>query len=329
MNVLSLFKDVVSETSETLTFVEARCLRRRLNSCDCTYCLDSCPAEALSLDGRNIQLDSEKCSRCMRCIAVCPNDAFELPGHNFEKHFLAVQDKDLTVFSCSRQSQIHPGETVVPCMGIFSPEILLLLGMTGPSIAAFNISECSGCENKVVSDAFLYSLVNLQKHGSALLTTKFTILTDPDQINPLEQENRRFFLSGLKNNLISAANSQLWKMQEEIVESSPTDRRITWKAQLIEKLLALVDDDKKALLSALCMYRLTAGKECTLCPRCTGICPTGALKVGRLNGEKQLLFKSTICSGCGLCVSFCKEKAITLTSPLIYKKTERQDVNLP
>jgi ferredoxin len=327
MQTLSFLEDLVSDTTQPLEFVEKRCLRRRLNSCECRSCLDCCPAGALSLENRKVQLDIDKCSGCMQCTGVCPAEAFLLPGYDIEQHLgSSTLDTELSVFSCTRQGQVHPEESVVPCLGIFSPELLLFTGMTGPAVIAFNMAECSHCENKEAVDSFLFSLKFLQEHASDLLTTDFLTLEHPNHLESLRIDSRRPFLTGLKNNLISFAASHVGKQPVKEPDTSIKNRRVPRKLRLIEKLIEGVDLGKKELILSFCVYRMSVNSQCTLCPRCTGICPTGALKVDKVNGEKQLLFKNALCSGCGLCVTFCQENAINLLFPLSYRVSKNKRI---
>lgn len=315
MQALSLIKDVISDTTLAAEFDGKRCLRRRLNSCDCSYCLDACPAGALFLDNRHIQHDTRKCTNCMQCAAVCPNDAFSIPGYDLDVLFESMEDTDLSVFSCARQVQIHPEEKVVPCMGMFSIEMLLVIGVRGPDVTAFNISKCPECENKAVVDSFINSLTYLKNRAAALLNTRFSLLTHQDQINSLAKGGRRSFLSGITDKMISLAASQFVQKSDTAIDTPVQNRRIPKKVQLTKKLIESVDNDQKELITSLCVYHMTVSSDCTLCPLCTGICPTGALKVDRLGKEKKLLFRNTLCSGCGLCVLFCKQNALRLLSP--------------
>jgi len=48
---------------------------------------------------------------------------------------------------------------------------------------------------------------------------------------------------------------------------------------------------------------------------CKGICPTGAISMEKVDEEKSLVIDNTLCSGCGLCVTFCKNDALRLHYP--------------
>jgi ferredoxin len=68
--------------------------------------------------------------------------------------------------------------------------------------------------------------------------------------------------------------------------------------------------EKELLHSYLFTSRTT--ERCDLCPLCTGMCPTGALKRKAYGEIKQLSFTSSKCSGCGICVAFCRKDALEI-----------------
>ena len=316
MSALSLLKGFASDAvTQSVEFKEDLCLRRRLNSYDCASCLDSCPAGALSLANRQVQLDTEKCSGCMLCTVACPNDAFEFQNLAFEKCLFPDSKVKMSVISCTRQTQIHPNEHVVPCLGGLSLEHLLVLGLTGSEVTAFNTSVCSNCENSLAADTFLNLVKNLQKRGGELLSTKFIVLTESEQITSIQNDNRRSFLSGFKNALLSTISSQFSYSSDDFEEVVKKTRRIPKRVSLKRDIVRIVDEESKQLVSTLSDYHLEVNEDCSLCPLCTGICPTGAIRLDRSGGQKELLIDNTLCSGCGLCVLFCKQKAIKLSPP--------------
>ncbi|WP_319507766.1 4Fe-4S binding protein [uncultured Methanolobus sp.] len=45
----------------------------------CGQCVETCPVEAISLDGEDIAIvDSELCVDCGQCVDVCPVEAISL-----------------------------------------------------------------------------------------------------------------------------------------------------------------------------------------------------------------------------------------------------------
>ncbi|MBN1844372.1 MAG: 4Fe-4S binding protein [Sedimentisphaerales bacterium] len=44
----------------------------------CGNCVDTCPSEALSLDGEKVKIDEEACIDCGACVDECPVEALSL-----------------------------------------------------------------------------------------------------------------------------------------------------------------------------------------------------------------------------------------------------------
>ena len=49
------------------------------NTCvGCGACVDSCPVNALSMEGDKVKVDNETCVNCGACIGNCPVEALSL-----------------------------------------------------------------------------------------------------------------------------------------------------------------------------------------------------------------------------------------------------------
>ena len=44
----------------------------------CGACIESCPVEALEMDGSVVKVDEDKCIDCGACVGACPVEALEL-----------------------------------------------------------------------------------------------------------------------------------------------------------------------------------------------------------------------------------------------------------
>lgn len=65
--------------------------------------------------------------------------------------------------------------------------------------------------------------------------------------------------------------------------------------------------------------------KCTLCLRCTRVCPTGALIVTELNEtESEFVIDLGRCCYCGECVDACTFNAITLTEEWLTADSNRE-----
>lgn len=316
MPSFSLIQKLVSQASrQTADFAHDRCLRKRLNRSACLNCRDACSAGAISLKDRSISFDSSVCTGCMLCTTACPNDAFTFSQFDSESLCFSEDKTELAVISCTRQSRIYPEERLVPCLGGITIEHLLALNMGGESALAFNASSCAGCENYSGVEDFLHRLAWLKQNRGSIFKRKCIVITDQKEIVAFDQSARRSFLSGLKETVFETIGSQFSFQIDSSSPAARTGRRIPARVQIKKHLMEKVASKDRQALSRLINHRLIINKACNLCPLCKGICPTGALKVEQTEEKKELTFDATLCSGCGLCVAFCKQKALSLKRP--------------
>lgn len=313
MSTFALLTDLTTDSPPDATFLPERCVRRRLNRSACAECLNVCPSEALSFIDNQVCHDLHKCTGCMLCTALCPNDAFVVNGYHLETRIQTMAPREDLFVSCSRETQIHPDELVVPCVGALSMAHLLALCLKPAGKIVFNVSACDSCENKAAADHLESQVTFLKEnHPDKIEAELITLKTATETIAPLAAPNRRSFLMGMKNSLVSAVESQLPAFQDEIHENESRNRRVPTKVRLVKNLLKQLDQKNKDFVSSLCLYEIRVTENCTVCPLCKGICPTGAIKSVKIDKEKTLVIDNTLCSGCGLCVMFCKNDAIEL-----------------
>lgn len=315
--------------TQNAAFEQDRCLRKRLNCCECTSCVEVCTVGAVSVADRKIGYKAETCTGCMRCTTVCPNDAFTFSGFDPGTPRFLEDETQLTFISCPRQKQVYPEETLVPCLGGITFEHLLALGMADKAVAVFNTSDCSGCVNNHSVKYFLNRLECLKEKAGPVLRREFVVITEQKQVSSLDQSDRRSFLSGLKDNLLATIGSRFRFSFERPEKAVTSSRRIPARVRLKKELLEHAGLEHAELLAALLNHRLAVSEACNLCPLCTGICPTGAIRVDRVRGQKELSIDHTLCSGCCLCVIFCKRNALSLETPICQIVKENKINALP
>jgi ferredoxin len=317
----ALLEKFLPDPSPGVTLLANRCLRRRLNTNQCTRCLDVCPSSALSLHGREIAFDKAKCTGCMSCVTACPQDAL-LSEYDLENLLTTLttieQGRDL-IFSCAHHRTNDPAEIVVPCVGIFAKQILATILVKGCGSARFNVAGCSECHNQNASLMFLadYKLVT---EALSLVDASNLVLTHQSYPSQTTDESRRSYLLGIRENILSGTKKSFKPTQKN--QSPPkhdntkhektNPRREPFKTRLVKKLLNDVNEESRPKIQSLLGYSLSVTGECTCCPLCKGICPTGAIKLERSAQGKKLRFEMQDCSGCGLCVEFCKKGALSL-----------------
>lgn len=313
MSKFALLTELTTDSPANVTFLPERCVRRRLTRSECAACLNVCPSGALSLIDNQVRHDAQKCTECMLCSAFCPNDAFEVTGSSLETRLESLSPKEDLFVSCSREIQIHPDELVVPCVGALSLVHLLALCLKSSGKIVFNVSACESCYNKAAADHFESQVTSLKKNHQDLIESKLITLKTATEINSLKvAKHRRSFLRGIKNNLVLAVESQLPTFHIDSGDGGIRNRRVPRKVKLFRDLLKRLDQQKKDLVLSLCLHTFQVSDKCSVCPLCKGICPTGAIQIDKVDKEKTLVIDNTLCSGCGLCVTFCKNDALRL-----------------
>lgn len=322
MGILSALQEMLIEERPAVEAITERCLRGRLNTCDCRLCLDVCPAGALSLIERRIHIDHDKCTACMCCCAVCPNDALD-GGYDIAALLAEILSRQQVFIPCIRNRENRRDEVAVPCLGIFSKESLLALGRSGCDRITFNTSECQDCRNHHAAVRLRASLEHLSHIGTTVFSTRLIIDEVQTRAVETETDNRRSYLSNLVEKFSQAASVGLTSERPRKPKERINGRRVPTKVRILESVINDADPEELEGLENLCSHRLAINDGCTLCPRCTAICPTGALKLHRSKPKGQLRFIAVHCSGCGLCVSFCKTRALSLSHPPFVKTISR------
>ena len=292
------------------SFVIQRCLRTRLNTHQCQRCVENCSAGALKVLDRKISFEPSQCTSCMSCVAVCPQDAL-VSDFDIEKLLCSLHPARDVVISCVRQKQMNVDEITIPCVGIFSKQLLTASLLRGCRSIFFQLSGCADCPNGEISRAFKLTCQEL-----------FDVLEDlhPSTVVFREKEeqfthhtmDRRAFLRKLRQLAGDISTNTLCFAPDSPPDDRARSRRVPSKTALIKKVLTNLDGDCQKTIIRLFAHSITLNDTCTCCPLCKGICPTGAITVDRCTEGKRLNFAMLDCNGCGLCVEFCKNNAISL-----------------
>lgn len=317
-----LFNRLNKQERTAVSFEQSRCLRSRWNRNTCKICVSLCKQKALALHDRSIVFHKEKCTGCLACLMECPNDAF---NSSFDYTSLLatvrrpLRDGPAVVFCCGNSADADRANTAtIPCLGLLSEPILAALHCASSQDFYLDVRRCAGCENGHVL-SLLHARIEkiIQKIGQASLL-KIRYLTKNEEQPPTMAKQRRYFLNVVKSSVVELGREMLACDTDPCTQNTccvlmhqKDAAKLYW---LLQQTLSLLADDavpEKQLLFSY-FFTLTANNACNLCPSCTGMCPTGALKRSKEEGGKKLTFSSSKCSGCGLCVEFCRKKALTL-----------------
>jgi len=310
MGPLSVFTNIFSEPSSYPLQYPGRCLRKRLNTNQCQRCVRSCPSGAVTLNDREIVFVEEKCTGCMACTAVCPQDALESEYDIKELVHLCKGDADI-VITCIRQKQSGPDEIILPCIGILSKQVLSAIFLKNSKSVIINVAGCAKCCNQKVSDNFVNEYKLLAEVFVKVKTSKISLNYNDQQLHDIIVD-RRLYLTNIKKFATTVTKKSITTNRTTLPEKKETTRRIPVKVRLLKNLVAELETESRKKIFELFCKQLSINDECTFCPLCKGICPTGAIQIERSEGGKKIKFNPLDCSCCGLCVEFCKKNALSI-----------------
>lgn len=316
MLTLPIIDRLCREATPKVSLERRRCLRSRFNKNRCVRCLEACPSGAVALRGNQITLDPEKCTDCRQCTAVCPNDAYR-GGVDLLSLLKETAAKPVVLISCPKGVLSHEGITV-PCIGMFSEAMLAAMNMVTQEQCHIDISQCQHCLNSHCLPAFQEKITSL---GTRLLQEaceiRLTCHTGNLPALPVTaKDERRSFLRRFQKN-ITKLSKDTFSSRDAGRPCAPPGHEKKPPEDITALLHALsaapTERTREKKVLAAYFPSLSINGQCDLCPLCTAMCPTGALQREKTEGERSLTFTSARCSGCGLCISFCRKKALTLT----------------
>ena len=317
------FADTLAErfkNSEPPAFeiISRRCLRNRFQGSSCDRCARECPVQAIRLDSGKVTLDQKLCVGCLACTAVCPAEALVGCDSRLAAAPAKVAAGKAASFCCEKG--IRTGEEIIlPCLGALSEEQLIASAARSAESVCLHLIQCRDCRASFVPDILARRLQALEsKLGRDGLTTLIRLIPREEEAEAGQtagSSNRRAFFRVFWDLALHAATETIITLQ---AEPTPREKHAHKHppARLILLRQALADSGEEAARRAILsfFFTLTANPECNFCGACAGMCPSGALKNVRKEEGKQLQFAWACCSGCGLCLEFCRKKALTLVA---------------
>ena len=259
----------------------------------CTKCVESCPVEAISINGGVVTIDGGSCNECGLCAASCPTGAVQMPWFS-EEALLGMLDgidespsgaKSL-VITCRKESvPMEPWVDVEEVVGVGAVGRRELAAAAGSSLGAVIVycpdGLCKGADGaKKAAEAVSAALERTPKGG------------------PTPQKIVAYLEGGGVGERIASLHRAGWPDQLQSLR-----RGVGW-SRYVDSLNRLAPEGTPAV--GLGFFEATVNQTCTLCGDCVRSCPHGAFRLGR--GE--LSFNPGECTGCGLCVGVCPQKSI-------------------
>ena len=298
-----------------LEFISRRCLRNRHRGNACARCIDECPVQAIiGQEPGGVRLDPKRCVGCLACTAVCPAEALVGKDYRLAAAPGKAAGQATLVFCCEKS--IRSGEEIVlPCLGALAEEQLAAFAAQAAKGVRLSLGKCSGCRSAFVPDLLARRLAALNSRlGNGEITGSITLMLQEEGGELTESSSRRAFFKAFREISFHAATETMATLQADPDQREQHAHKHQ-PARLALLRQALSEAGEVAARQALSQlfFTLKVSSGCNFCGGCAGICPTGALKNTREEEAKRLQFDWARCSGCGLCLEFCREKAIRLT----------------
>ena len=316
MLIQPLIEKLLSESEVKIEFDSKHCLRSRFNKNNCTNCIEACQSEALQLQGRQVIFDAQKCTSCMICTAVCTNDTF-VHTIDFLPLLKILATKETALLTCQKGTH-SDNHVTIPCIGLFSEPLLAAMNYVSKGSCYIDISHCPECANVHCLKTLYANMQNLVHKTKEKKSVRLKYLFDKQLGLPSDEKTeRRSFLRLVRKNIADMGrNAVSFQLSDSAETKDSYSKNQTSNAAALQYALSITPDariyERDVLLSY--FFSVSTNEQCDCCPSCTGMCPTGALKRKKESDKKHLTFTSARCSGCGLCVNFCRKCALTLKS---------------
>ena len=289
----------------------SRCLRMRFNKNSCNTCVKSCRLHAITIDNK-VDIHRNICSECMMCVSVCPTGSFGIRTMNFYSLLARLRKIQAPVLGCHVKPGLVAHEKTA-CLGFLSEEHLIALLFFVQKPFQINLAECKNCRNHFIVDVLRERLKCVAKKTSM---DAFQIIQIVENKADLDYEDisydRRGFFRALKDLTVEEARGIFNNTEREENALSYSDKVMPFRRALLNSSFSVLPEDTRKRVLRKYYYDVKVDQTCNNCFSCVGMCSTGALKSTEEESDRTLFFNSSLCSGCGLCESFCRSNSIRL-----------------
>ncbi|WP_170207296.1 4Fe-4S binding protein [Roseinatronobacter monicus] len=286
-----------TDLQDKLSLDTMACLTIRRPDAACSACADICPAQAITIDARDIELDHDLCTGCARCVAACPTGAMALPAPH-------PKAEDVLTFDCSRVAQADRqcDTQIVPCLGGLTASQLLESLVGHGKIALVDRGWCAICPSGGCAEPWANAVQSVESdlgdHAAALQVIAAPI--PESRARPAPQPRRPRQQSYSRRQLFQRLTTPTpTPDRRSVTADQPFSGKVNAPA-LIQRRDALrrlhgTDTLPAALFPAL---------DCTGTPDmrlAASLCPTHALSLSQMPDADALIFDAALCLACGDC----------------------------
>ncbi|MFX0560150.1 4Fe-4S dicluster domain-containing protein [Tepidibacillus infernus] len=301
------------------------CLQVRYTQSNCKSCQNACPYQAISIDRSKVEIESERCDQCGICSHVCPTQTFHLESEMLSGYEKKIHDKETACFTCQKQGE--DSDIILPCLNVFTPEWIMMATLKKISVQLYwDEKVCKDCHVKWDSQVLMNWIETWNQQFQEQPKFQAQIIHEKSQKKSnYKSISRRDFLMVTKKQVKQQVGSFIFDSFKETStkEKIPFQQKREVLRQFIQKI---TPDDKQVdikLLEQLNIVYITAENSCTLCQRCSMICPTKALQIEKNTYQKSLLFNPIKCINCGICTTRCQHLKQQTHTKISYSDLEQ------
>lgn len=304
----TLLSKTFSKTS--LTLDQPNCLRQRSKQHDCRLCLSGCPVQAIALENGKPELDKSKCLECGICCHLCPTQVFQQETEKLSHYEQLLQQKAVACFACHKQGR-QADDILLPCLQVLAPEFLMLAYLKEIPVQIYwdpqtcNYCGCAFSQEKLKDWIHDWNLFIGQSAQIEIIASSELKRGKNKTIS-----RRDFFtLSG------NQFKKQIGYYLDASFEETPLRGKVPVPQSrlYLQKFLQRAEVHSRPLAGRLAqllrLCTLTVQESCSLCGKCTVLCPTGALRIEQQEEQRQLVFEALRCLDCGICRGTCQSLA--------------------
>lgn len=296
------------------------CLKRRHGNSGCRSCSEVCPCDAISLSP-SLQIDFSKCAGCGACVNICPTGVFELNEVKYRQLLDQLDENKVKQLACSQLAD-NKSSVLFPCLGYLDESFLISAALLDSGPIVINISNCKKCDFRPGVRAGIKSL----KRANQLLSIfgiKNKISVSYEKTASIRSlKNHRFYS---RKEFFSHLGIGIRIRVEDALESTgeaASRTKVSLEPKIPQKRSRLLEQTQQLgqVISGqistdnLPFSMLEINHNCNGCGMCVTFCPTGALKMDRLQDRQVIDFDIQNCLACDLCRDICPEKAIVFSS---------------
>lgn len=292
------------------------CLSVQRPGTPCRGCAEACPADAVRVGERTIEIIAEACVGCGRCAASCPTEAIAIEG------FAVAVSRQRLRLECSRvpSSKRSSGDCVVPCLGgITVGHLRSWLTEGEDAIVLIDRGWCENCPAGGSAAPWSSTFECVKRELESLdarardridvecLPLPVSIALDPP--SPRKSARSAFTRRELFARL-SRSQPKAGPPPAATAEDAPP-RTVSVDALLARRrqLSKLAGGD---LLPGSMFPSIAIADTCCNNQICVRACPTEALRSVEEDKVDGIDFNAALCIACGACANACPTDSISV-----------------